>query len=151
DADLAYVRDQPKFKAIVARLEAARYPCRAGAEQKQLDYWIGHWDVYAWNPNGANGRALLGTNDIEPILEHCVLLENWSGSLGGNGKSFNFYDTNVRKWRQIWMADGGGSLDYTGEFRDGAMRFEGWTLAPNGQKVLQKLTFFPIAADTVRQ
>ena len=63
----------------------------------------------------------------------------------------NFFDTNVGKWRQVWVADGGGSLDYTGEFRDGAMRFEGWTLGTNGQRVLQKLTFTPFGRDTVRQ
>ena len=151
DADLAWVRNDAKFKSAIARLDAIRYPCRAGKEQAQLDYWIGHWDVFAWNPNGPNGRALLGTNDVEPILDHCVLLENWSGAPGGKGKSFNFYDTNLGKWRQVWVADGGGSLDYTGEFKDGAMRFAGWTLGPNGQRVLQKLTFFPIAPDTVRQ
>jgi len=31
------------------------------------------------------------------------------------------------------------------------MRFEGWTLNPNGTRTLQKLTFFPISKDTVRQ
>jgi hypothetical protein len=31
------------------------------------------------------------------------------------------------------------------------MRFEGWTLSPAGARVLQKLTFFPISRDTVRQ
>jgi hypothetical protein len=49
------------------------------------------------------------------------------------------------------MADGGGPLDYTGEYRDGAMRFTGWTLDAQGKRVEQKLTFFNIAPDTVRQ
>jgi hypothetical protein len=31
------------------------------------------------------------------------------------------------------------------------MRFEGWTLAPNGGRLMQKLTFFPVSRDTVRQ
>ena len=73
-------------------------------------------------------------------------------------RQFDFWvgDWNVTPFqappgRQVWVADGGSSLDYTGEFRDGAMRFEGWTQAPNGARVLQKLTFFPIHADTVRQ
>jgi len=151
EADLANVREHPKFKTAMANLEKRRYPCRAGAPQQQFDFWIGHWDVYQWTPTGPAGTATIGTNDIEPILEHCALVENWSAAGGGKGKSVNFYDTNVGKWRQIWVADGGGSLDYTGEFRDGAMRFEGWTLGANGGRVLQKLTFFPIARDTVRQ
>jgi len=93
----------------------------------------------------------LGTNDVLPILEHCVLLENWTATRGGQGKSFNYYDTNLNKWRQIWMADSGGPLDYTGEFSDGAMQFVGWNLDAKGKRLEQKLTFFAVAPDTVRQ
>jgi hypothetical protein len=150
-ADLASIRESPRYKKMIADLEAATYPCRAGAEQQQFNFWIGHWDVFAWNPNGPNGNAQLGTNDVEPILEHCVILENWKGTLGGDGKSMNFWDVNRKAWRQVWVATGSGSLDYAGSFHDGAMRFEGWTISPQGQKVLQRLTFFPIAKDTVRQ
>ena len=42
-------------------------------------------------------------------------------------------------------------LDYTGELSDGAMRFTGWSLDPWGNQLEQKLTFFSVAADTVRQ
>ena len=45
---------------------------------------------------------------------------------------------------------GGGALRYAGNFNDGAMRFEGETIA-NGKKTLQKLTFFKIDENTVRQ
>ena len=148
--DLAAVRRDPRYAKIIERMNALRFPCTTMPEAKQFDFWIGDWNVTPFQaPRGPNAQ-LLGTNKIEPILEHCVLLENWTGG-GSSGKSMNFYDTNRRKWRQIWMADGGGSLDYAGDFRDGAMRFEGWTLSPTGTRVLQKLTFFPIHTDTVRQ
>ena len=49
------------------------------------------------------------------------------------------------------MDEFGGALNYTGEYRDRAMRFEGWTLGAKGDTVLQKLTFFNVAPDTVRQ
>jgi len=150
-SDLAAVRRDPRYAGIVERMNALRFPCRTMPEAKQFDFWIGEWDVTPFQaPPGPNAQ-LLGTNRIEPILEHCVLVENWTGNGGGSGKSMNFWDTNRRQWRQVWIADGGGSLDYAGSFRDGAMRFEGWTLAPNGGRVLQKLTFFPIHRDTVRQ
>jgi uncharacterized alpha-E superfamily protein len=54
-------------------------------------------------------------------------------------------------WRQVWVGTGGGSLDYSGSFHDNAMHFEGWTLAKDGKRVLQKLTFTKISQDTVRQ
>lgn len=148
--DLDPIRGEPAFAQIAARLEAARHPCRAMPQARQFDFWIGEWDVNPWQQPGA-APAAAGRNSVHPILEHCIVLEEWTGNGGGNGKSFNFYDTNRLKWRQVWMADGGGSLDYTGEFKDNAMRFEGWSLGPNNQRVLQKLTFTKISADTVRQ
>jgi tetratricopeptide (TPR) repeat protein len=155
-ADLAPARRDPRYKSIADGITALRYPCRSKPEALQLDFWIGDWNVTPWQAPSGSNPALIGTNKIEPILEHCVLMENWSGGPpggvgGGFGKSMNFFDTNRNQWRQIWMADGGGSLDYAGSFKEGAMRFEGWTLAPNGGRVLQKLTFFPISKDTVRQ
>lgn len=152
-SDIAPLRSDARYKSIADRITAARYPCRTLGEARQLDFWIGDWDVTPWQAPASSNPAVIGTNKIEPILEHCVLMENWQGlgSAPSAGKSMNFWDTNRRQWRQIWMADGGGSLDYAGSFRDGAMRFEGWTLAPNGGRVMQKLTFFPISKDTVRQ
>jgi hypothetical protein len=143
----------PRYKDLTDRITAVRFPCRTLPAARQLDFWIGDWDVTPWLAPPASNPPLLGVNRVEPILEHCVLLESWQG--GGpspsGGKSMNFWDTNRSQWRQVWVADGGGSLDYAGSFTGGAMRFEGWTLSPNGSRVLQKLTFFPVAKDTVRQ
>lgn len=150
EPDFASLKSDAQFMDVVKRVDAVRHPCPGGAQTTQFDFWIGVWNVSPWNTPGAPPAAA-GVNDVHPILEHCVIFENWTGNGGGNGKSFNFFDTNVGKWRQVWVADGGGSLDYTGEFRDGAMRFEGWTLGTNGQRVLQKLTFTPFGRDTVRQ
>lgn len=153
--DLATARRDARWKGIADRITALRYPCRTAPETRQFDFWIGDWDVTPWQQPPGPNVMYLGSNRVEAILEHCVLLENWvagpRGGNGGAGKSINFWDTNRRQWRQVWVADGGSSLDYAGSFTDGAMRFEGWTLAPNGGRVLQRLTFFPVSKDTVRQ
>ncbi|MCW2967004.1 MAG: tetratricopeptide repeat protein [Solirubrobacteraceae bacterium] len=127
------------------------HPCNGMPEARQFDFWIGQWDVTPWQVAHPTPAQQIGTNDVHPLLEHCVLLENWTAARGGQGKSFNYFDTNLRKWRQVWMADSGGALDYTGAFRDGAMRFVGWNLDAKGNRLEQKLTFFAIAPDTVRQ
>ena len=151
--DLAAARRDVRYQRVAERITALRFPCRTQPEARQFDFWIGDWDVTPFQAPASSNPSLLGTNRIELLLEQCLLMENWQG--GGPapsaGKSINFWDRNRGKWRQVWVADGGGSLDYTGEFRDGAMRFEGWTIAPNGARILQKLTFFPISTDTVRQ
>jgi len=140
-----------RWTTVVSIAESIRYPCRAMPEARQFDFWIGQWDVTPWALAAPLPSQQIGSNDVHAILEHCVLSENWRSASGAEGKSFNYYDTNLHRWRQVWMADSGGPLDYTGEFRDGAMRFTGWTLDAKGARVEQKLTFFAIAPDTVRQ
>jgi hypothetical protein len=130
---------------------APTYPCRTAPEHHQFDFWIGVWDVTPWQAPAPTPQQKMGVNDVHPILEHCVISENWSGAGGGEGKSYNYYDPNLKHWRQVWVADRGGVLDYTGDYRDGAMRFLGWTLDPKGNRVEQRLTFFNVAPDTVRQ
>jgi hypothetical protein len=152
-SELASLRANPRFVTIRERMVALRYPCRTSPQARQFDFWIGDWVVTPFQAPAGPNAPILGHNRIELVLEQCMLVENWTaaGPGGGEGKSINFWDTSRNKWRQVWVADFGGSLDYAGELRDGAMRFEGWTLAPNGGRVLQKLTFFPIHRDTVRQ
>jgi len=150
-SEFVRLRGDPRYAALAAKITALRYPCRSNPRAREFDFWIGDWNVTPWAAAPSTDPASIGTNGIELLLEQCMLLENWTGAGGGAGKSINFFDTNRSAWRQVWVADGGGSLDYAGAFRDGAMRFEGWTLGPNGARVLQKLTFFPISADTVRQ
>jgi tetratricopeptide (TPR) repeat protein len=151
ERDLDAVRGDARFAATLALAEATRYPCRSMPEAKQFDFWIGEWEVTPWALSSPQPGQQMGVNVIQPILEHCVLLENWRAANGGEGKSFNYFDTNLRRWRQVWMSDGGGALDYSGEYRDGAMRFLGWNRDARGNRVEQRLTFFNIARDTVRQ
>ena len=152
-SELAALRSDARFTTIREKMLALRYPCRTSPQARQFDFWVGEWDVTPFQMAPAPNLPVMGTNRIELELEQCMIVETWTGGGpgGGQGKSINFWDTNRNRWRQVWVADGGSSLDYEGEFRDGAMRFEGWTLAPNGARVLQKLTFFAIHRDTVRQ
>ena len=127
----------------------AVHPCAERAESRQLDFWAGRWKVYPW---GARDTAvLLGTSEVTPMLERCSLLENWTATRGGNGKSLNVYDPSTRRWRQLWTDDSGHVLDYAGELREGAMHFEGTTRDAAGKATLQRMIFVPVAPDSVRQ
>ncbi|HEY4319647.1 MAG TPA: tetratricopeptide repeat protein [Gemmatimonadales bacterium] len=141
----------PAYRTLVAQADSLAHPCESSPEAHQFDFWIGDWDVTPWSSAPTPASAGHGYNDVHPILAHCMISENWTSAIGVEGKSTNWYDSNLHKWRQAWMAEGGGPLDYVGEYRDGAMRFEGWTLNPDGTHMLQKLTFFNVAPDTVRQ
>jgi tetratricopeptide (TPR) repeat protein len=146
DPGLAALADHSRMPDVLAAMEANSEPCRHSESARQLDFWIGSWDVY--NPSG----QLIGENIVEPMLKDCALLENWTGAGGSSGKSLNFYDPQRETWRQVWVSDQGNILDYRqGELRDGSMHFRGITLDARGDTTLQKLIFTPVSADTVRQ
>jgi hypothetical protein len=127
-----------------AQTKPAR-PCAALPEHRQFDFWIGEWTVQ--DPQGNT----VGTNVIKSIEDGCVILEDWTGSRGGTGKSLNFYDSTLKKWRQTWADSMGNVSEFAGEYRDGAMRYEGEVHRQNGARALNRLTFFNLGPDRVRQ
>lgn len=119
-------------------------PCGAKPEYRQFDFWVGEWDVQV------SGQQA-GTNSVQLILGDCVIFENWTGARGMIGKSFNIYDAAKGRWQQTWVDSTGNVLELYGEFKDGAMRLTGEKLGPNGAKIINKLTFFPLEGGRVRQ
>ena len=136
DADLASLHGDPRWKALLQRVDASNHSCRAVPEARQLDFWVGEWDVH--DPAG----HLVGSSSIQLVVNDCVVLENWSGTLGGNGKSFNFWDAPHRRWQQTWVDNHGGVLQYTGGLVGGSMRY-----TADGKR----LTFAPLPGGKVRQ
>lgn len=120
-------------------------PCATDERFRQFDFWVGSWEV-----TNAQGN-LAGENVVEQILSNCVVMENWTGSSGGTGKSFNYLDPASGRWHQLWVDGGGGHMRYEGEFRDGAMHFEGRNVYGNGQITLMQMTFTPMEDGRVRQ
>lgn len=117
-------------------------PC-SSPEFRQFDFWVGDWDVTV-------GGKPAGTNSIQVILSDCVLLENWTGAKGGNGKSFNLFNAARGKWQQTWVDNSGNVLELFGGFKNGVMQLTGETVS-NGQKALQRITWHPLEKDKVRQ
>lgn len=100
------------------------------------------------------GRPDAGKRDAtsreEKILGGCVLVENYSESAGFEGKSLNFYDGHLKKWRQLWTDSAGNMSEFSGHFLDGVMRLEGESHTANGKRVFRRMVFTP-GPETVRQ
>ncbi|MGH9788840.1 MAG: hypothetical protein ACRD4U_09090 [Candidatus Acidiferrales bacterium] len=128
-----------------AAQEPERKPACDEPEHRAFDFWLGEWDVL--NPQGHQA----GVNRIEKILNGCALLENWTGSRGGAGKSLNFFNAATRRWEQVWVADGGGVIKYEGEFKDGAMRFAGEFFQRDAARLPSRMTLTPLDGGRVRQ
>jgi hypothetical protein len=118
--------------------------CDANPEYRRFDFWVGEWDVTA-------GGRQAGTSSIQLILNNCLIFENWTGARGYIGKSFNFYNTQTKKWNQVWVDGSGQNIQFEGEFRQGNLYYTATTLDADGMKTLHKLTFFNQGRDQVRQ
>lgn len=138
----AAVQPQP---ASPARSQAG--PCESQPIYKQFDFWVGEWDVKQMQ---AEKGASVGASRIEKLTGGCSILENWE-SPGFSGKSWNFYDVGLGKWRQIWIDGSGRKAEFSGEYREDAMRLDGGAVLADGRKVKSRMTFFNLGPDKVRQ
>jgi hypothetical protein len=121
-------------------------PC-AAAEQKQLEFWVGEWNL-TW-PGAKAGEVGHGTNSIKRILGGCVVQENFSGGDQHlRGTSVSIFDTTAGKWKQTWVDNEGGYLDFVGEYKDGQMILER-EATRNGTKFLQRMVFKNITANAL--
>lgn len=145
DLDLANLLNEPRFQEVLTVAEKAVRPCTASPEFRQLDFWIGEWDVMTTSNQPA------GKSSIQLILGDCIIFENWTGVLGMSGKSFNLYNSKRKKWQQTWVDDRGGLTEYVGEWKGDRMEFLAAQPQPNGAQQLLRMTFFKLGADRVRQ
>jgi hypothetical protein len=119
--------------AIFAQ-ETTALPCSENPNYRLLDFWIGDWEVKS------HDGQLYGHNNVESILDGCVLMENWKGAKSSKGKSFNFYDHGSKKWIQRWVDNSGGSLDLKGDIKEGAAVFLGLSKNKKGENIHNRLT-----------
>jgi hypothetical protein len=81
----------------------------------------------------------------------CVFVERWIAAGGaGGGMSMVFYDTARKAWRMVFADDANSSNDFEGSYRDGAMRFDGWTLDAKGERLLTRNVLQDVTPDLIR-
>jgi uncharacterized protein (TIGR02246 family) len=115
-------------------------PC-ATPEHRQLDFWVGSWEVSL--PEGRQ----VGRSDVSPVFSGCAIEERWSGE-GIEGGSLNAYDKGKGKWHQTWADQTGRLVLLEGGLTGGRMVLEG---APAGASWRTRMTYEPIAGGRVRQ
>lgn len=136
DGDLAALRGDPRFVAAVAAARRNKAPCKAAPEFRQLDFWVGEWEV-----RDATGQTI-GESRVEKLLGECVLLESWTDRRGRQGKSFNLWDAREKVWRQVWVDDFGALREYRGVLDGRSLRYE---------RAGTRMTFTPLDGGRVRQ
>jgi hypothetical protein len=132
--------------SIAQSKAAAPNPC-AASEQHQFDFWVGEWDA-SW-PGSKAGEIQHGSNSIRRVLDGCVVEENFSGGsdMHLRGRSLSIYDIRSHKWKQTWVDNEGGYLDFTGEFKNGQMVLAREAVRPDGSHTLQRMVYKSITTD----
>lgn len=145
------IRSTEKFRQVVEKAGINAFPCRADAQTREFDFWVGEWDVFATGTNFTVGRS-----SIQKASGDCMILENWTaiGPMPHNGKSMNYVNPETGKWEQLWIGSNGRgnhvSRFYNGEYKDSVMRFESETKTPQGKQT-GRFSFFNQGPDQVRQ
>jgi hypothetical protein len=96
---------------FVSTVNAQAPEACAGEEYRQLDFWLGSWDL-TWTPTGPDDPGK-GRNDITLILNDCVIQESFNGA-GMIGHSVSVYHAPPKQWRQTWVDNSGGYFALVG-------------------------------------
>ncbi|MDZ7773900.1 MAG: hypothetical protein U5K31_14335 [Balneolaceae bacterium] len=124
----------------IANLEPAHF----------YDFWLGEWNLTWENRDGTTGR---GTNRIERILGGRVIQENFSaegGTMDGYaGNSWSVFQPASGMWKQTWVDNQGGYLDFTGAVDGDRRIFHRTGMDPQGNEVLQRMVFHEITRDSL--
>ncbi len=119
-ADFQTIRNRQGFADLRKKVFVSVYPCFGDSKARELDFWIGEWDVYQ-----TGSTILVGHSVIQQSSGGCAILENWTSIQGHNGKSLNYRDGSSGEWEQDWIGSDGVPQRYLhGAFKDSAMRFQ---------------------------
>ncbi len=117
--------------------DAAKPAYCATPEYRQLDFWVGDWEVY-----DTDGK-LQGYNRVEKVYNGCVIQENWRGVEGDTGSSFNIYDASRKLWNETWVSSHGYFLSFDGNLHGKDLVLVGTHLDANGNTELHRGIWTP--------
>jgi hypothetical protein len=130
---------------------SSKVPC-SDTIYRQFDFWIGEWEAFGIKEQKA------GDSKIELILDSCIILENWTSTsvikgIRYAGKSYNTYNAATKKWQQYWVDNVGGVTEYfDGHYENNKMILQTANVKqPDGSFKIQKMTYYNLGVDKVRQ
>lgn len=106
-----------------SRIFAAEAPPTASCAAtpyRQFDFWAGDWDVF-----DVGSPIKVAHARVDPILDGCVLREDYQGADGHQGQSFTIYDAARKVWHQSWVTNRGQMLVIEGKIENGEMVLSG--------------------------
>jgi len=138
---------QPWGWAHASQAAAAPPPADCSApEKRQLDFWVGHWDVSVTGQAGA-----IASSDIAALPGGCGISEHYDspGAPGGRyqGWSYSGYDRNDDQWHQMYLDSHGNVTWFSGHLTGKSLVLT----APGRAGSLQRMSYIPGDDGSVRQ
>lgn len=96
-----------------ADAQQTQTPTCSTPEFRQLDFWVGTWDIYY----SADATTPGGRNVITRAYDNCVIQEDFAGgedAQGLVGHSVSTYHAPTHQWRQTWVDNQGGYFALVG-------------------------------------
>jgi hypothetical protein len=101
-------------------------------EYRQLDFWLGDWDVY----EVSDSARAVARNRVTRILDGCVLRELYQQQNGMVGESYSLWDASRRVWHQSWVTNRGTLLLLDGHLDGDRMVLTGPDKTAEGRPAL---------------
>lgn len=118
--------------------------CDTDASQ-QLDFLIGDWELYS------KDGAMIGENSIKLVFGTCTIEENFKGADGLKTHSIFSYDSEVKRWSQVWTDDFGNTLNFKGNFKNSKLTLKATSTNGKGKKVYHRIVYYKKANGAVGQ
>jgi hypothetical protein len=121
-------------------------PCSTNHEHRQLDYWLGNWNVVG---PGAGANAV---SRVHVTLDGCMIVESWDGGRGHTGENMFGYSADDKSWRGMFVDNQGRVHVFVdGKVASGSAEFSGPSQGSNGEAVLNRVRIVRISPDKVEQ
>jgi hypothetical protein len=132
--------------AAIPSLAAANSgECSRNPASRELDFWLGNWAV---TYPGARSDA---TSTVSLDLDKCLMVENWNGGRGHSGKSMLAYSADDKSWHGMFADNEGRVHVFEGKVTSGVAEFQGPSVGPNGETVLNRIKVIRETPDKVEQ
>ncbi|HET7029069.1 MAG TPA: tetratricopeptide repeat protein [Candidatus Limnocylindrales bacterium] len=136
------LRTDPRFGPLRDRMDRNSRTTADDPAFRAFDFWVGSWEART------EDGVLQGHNRIEVVLGGAAIVERWTGATGYTGTSLNRYDRRTGAWRQTWVDDTGGIVEFVdGVAADGRVVFH----ARDADGSRRRLTFEDRGPEAFRQ
>jgi len=146
DPDLQELRTDSRFAAILRAAALEANPCGLDPTYRAADFMLGEWQVFYQGQSIGHAR-------ITPAAGGCAIVEEYSNpnAPGADGRVMTFFDSQQRRWRQMYVDASGNVNDLAGEATGTGMELAGEYRPRRGDAQRMRITLEILAGGGFRQ